>query len=76
MALTTQAGWIPAERKPEQLGRTYVVRVQKNVIGIPEISETTALWTTDGWEFTDGLFAPGQSRVMAWKPLGGKDGTS
>ena len=63
----TESGWITAEHEPEQLGGTYLVRVQKLVMGIPEVSETTAMWTSEGWEFADGLFAPGKSRVLAWR---------
>lgn len=65
----TETGWITAEHEPEQTGGTYQVRVQKMVMGLPEVSETTAMWTSEGWELADGLFAPGKSRVLAWRPV-------
>jgi hypothetical protein len=63
------ADWIPVDRQPEQTGKTYRVRVRRTVLGLPEVAETTAMWTADGWEFTDGLLAPERSRVTAWKPV-------
>ena len=67
MKTMTDAGWIPAEKTPEQFGQTYKVRIQRLVTGIPEVAETTAMWTTDGWELTDGLFPSDKMRVLAWR---------
>jgi hypothetical protein len=72
MAMTSaqREGWIPAQQHPDHEGEEYRVRAFRPVLGIPEEVETTAMWTDEGWEFTDGLMQPEKYRVTAWKPKG------